>query len=367
MKIVQVCPRYYPDIGGVETHVKEISERLVKREFEVEVVCTDPTGKHPKKEIINGVKVRRFRSFAPYDAYFFAPQIYFHLKKAKCDVIHAHNYHALPAFFAALAKNDRKFVFTSHYHGRGHTVLRNILHKPYKFFGSGIFRKADRVICVSRYEKELITGNFDLSDEKLAYVPNGINLEEFGIKGGVKNKKTILYVGRVERYKGVQHIIRAMPHLENYKLVIVGKGPYKDELRKLAFSIDVNSRIEWLKDLSREELLEQYKSAGVFVFLSSFEAFGITVAEALASGTPCIVAEKGALKEFIDEKICFGLRNPENVNELAEKIIEVSKSKLEIDFSDLPKDKIKIRSWDEVVDEYEKNYKELNVEQKINC
>ena len=365
MKIVQVCPRYYPDIGGVETHVKEISERLVKRGFEVEVVCTDPTGKHPKKEIINGVKVRRFRSFAPYDAYFFAPQIYFYLKKAKCDVIHAHNYHALPAFFAGLAKNDRKFVFTSHYHGRGHTVLRNILHAPYKLIGSKIFRKADRVICVSRYEKELIKGNFDFSDEKLACVPNGINLEEFRIRGSVKDEKTILYVGRLERYKGVQYIIGALPHLDDYKLVIVGKGPYEDELRRLASGIDVNSRIEWLKDLPREELLEQYKSAGVFVFLSSFEAFGITVAEALASGTPCIAAETGALKEFIDDRICFGLRYPTNINELAEKIIEVFKSKLEINLSDLPKDKIK--SWDEVVDEYEKIYKELNVGQKINC
>lgn len=129
MKIIQVCPRYYPDIGGVETHVKEISERLVKRGFEVEVVTTDPSGKLSKDDEINGVEVRRFRSLAPYDAYFFAPQIYFYLKKANCDLIHAHSYHALPAFFAALAKRDRTFVFTSHYHGKGHTVLRNILHK----------------------------------------------------------------------------------------------------------------------------------------------------------------------------------------------------------------------------------------------
>jgi glycosyltransferase involved in cell wall biosynthesis len=394
MKIIQVCPRYYPDIGGVETHVKEISERLVKRGFEVEVVCTKPFLKKKsftkklffKKEtftkekirkkafskkkkcdveIIKGVTVMRFRSIAPSDAYFFAPQIYFYLTKAKCDVIHAHSYHALPAFFAALAKNDRKFVFTSHYHGRGHTILRNILHTPYKFIGSRIFRKADRVICVSRYEKELTKGIFGLSDEKLVCVPNGVNLEEFRTKDGVKDKKTILYVGRLERYKRVQHIIRALPYLDGYRLVIVGKGPYGGELRKLAFRIDVNGKIEWLKDLSREELLEQYKSAGVFVFLSSFEAFGITVAEALASGTPCIVAETGALKEFIDEKICFGLRNPENVNELAEKIIEVSNLKLKINLSDLPKDKIKIRSWDEVVDEHEKIYEELNVGQKI--
>ncbi|NQE45999.1 D-inositol-3-phosphate glycosyltransferase [ANME-1 cluster archaeon GoMg2] len=307
MKIIQVSPRYYPDIGGVETHVKEMSERLVRKGFEVEMVTTDPSGKLRNEDVIKGVKVRRFRSVAPNDAYFIAPQIYFYLKKANCDVIHAHNYHALPAFFAALAKNDRKFVFTSHYHGKGHTVLRNILHKPYKFFGSTIFKNADRIICVSLYEKKLIKKNFGCSDEKLLYIPNGINLEEFRIKGSVKNEKAILYVGRLEKYKGVQHIIEALPYLDGYRLVIVGKGPYEGELRKLASSINVDGRIEWLKDLPREELLEQYKSAGVFVSLSSFEAFGITVAEALASETPCIVAKRGALEEFVDNKMCIGI------------------------------------------------------------
>ncbi len=357
MKIIQVCPRYYPDIGGVETHVKELSERLIKRGFELEVVCTDPQGKHPKEAVISGVKVRRFRSIAPGDAYFFAPRIYSYLKKANCDVIHAHNYHALPALFAALARKDKKFIFTSHYHGKGHTALRDILHKPYKFLGSIIFRKADRVICVSLYEKELIKAIFGLTNEKIVCVPNGLNLEEFKMARGVKSSKTILYVGRLERYKGVQHIIEVMPYLEGYRLVIVGKGPYEGELKNLALSINVNGRIVWLKDLPREELLGQYKSAGVFVFLSSFEAFGIAVAEALVSGTPCIVADKGALNEFIDNKICFGLDYPVNINELAEKIIEVSKRA--IDFFELPKDKIKIRSWDEVVDEHEKIYREI--------
>jgi glycosyltransferase involved in cell wall biosynthesis len=60
MRIAQVCPRYYPYIGGIETHVKEISERLMMRNFEVEVLTTDPSGKLPKEEIINCIKVRRF-------------------------------------------------------------------------------------------------------------------------------------------------------------------------------------------------------------------------------------------------------------------------------------------------------------------
>ncbi|RZN39083.1 MAG: glycosyltransferase family 1 protein [Methanophagales archaeon ANME-1-THS] len=357
MKIIQVCPRYYPDIGGVETHVREISERLVKKGFDVEVLCTQPFLKKKKKgeEMIHGVRVRRFRAIAPNDAYFFAPQIFFYLKNAQCDLMHAHSYHALPALFAALAKKTRKFVFTPHYHGKGHTVLRDLLHKPYKFIGSRILRAADRVICVSRYEQELIEGDFAIPDEQVVFIPNGINREVFGIGSSVKDKKTILYVGRLERYKGIHHIIEALRYLDDFQLVIVGKGPYEGELRRLASRINVNGRIKWLKDLTSAELLEQYKSAGVFVFLSPFEAFGITVAEALASGTPCIVAETGALKEFVDDKTCFGLGYPMDVEKLAEKIRAVSKR--DINRSELPEEKIK--SWDEVVGEYEKLYREM--------
>jgi len=128
VKIAQICPRYYPDIGGVETHVKEISERLVKRGLDVEVICTDPTGKLHKHETINGVTVTRFRSFAPSEAYYFAPQIYFHLRNHRYGIIHAHSYHALPALFAALAKGGRRLIFTPHYHSEGHTIIRDLLH-----------------------------------------------------------------------------------------------------------------------------------------------------------------------------------------------------------------------------------------------
>lgn len=68
MKILQVCPKYFPSIGGVEQHVRNISERLA-REYEVTVFATDPSGELPKEETINGVLVRRFKSFSPSGAY----------------------------------------------------------------------------------------------------------------------------------------------------------------------------------------------------------------------------------------------------------------------------------------------------------
>jgi len=219
LKIAQVCPRYHPDVGGVETHVREISERLVQKGFDVEVICTDPSGKLQKKDEVNGVKITRLRSIAPNDAFFFAPQIYDYLRRNEYDIIHAHSYHAFPALFVALAKKDRALVFTPHYHGAGHSFIRNLLLKPYRLLGAGIFKKADKVVCVSQFELNLINEHFNVPASKLIHIPNGINLDEFkDVKPLERKHKTILFVGRLEKYKGVQRIIQALPLLEDYRL-----------------------------------------------------------------------------------------------------------------------------------------------------
>ncbi|MGB9133421.1 MAG: glycosyltransferase family 4 protein [Methanosarcina sp.] len=348
MKIAQVCPRYSPDIGGVETDVKEISERLVLEGHEVEVITTDPSGKLKNKEIINGVKVTRFKSFAPGNAYYFAPQIYIYLKNHKYDVIHAHSYHALPALFAALSERNKKFVFSPYYHRGGHTPFRNLLHKPYKFLGKMIFSRADAVICISEYEKGLIESDFNVA-EKTIKIQNGINLSEFENLKSQKNEnkdKILLYVGRLEEYKGVQYIIQSLPELQDFRLRIVGKGPYEKELRDIAERLEVGERIEWLKGISRKELLECYADADIFLMLSSHEAYGITVAEALASGTPCVVAKGSALDEFVDRTNCTGIEKPltkEKVIKALQEMEKLNKQKMS--------GKVKgLLDWSEVVD-----------------
>lgn len=112
MKIAFVTPRFYPHIGGVETHVYEIAKRM--KEFEVEVLATDPSGRLSKAEEIDGIRVKRLKSFAPSDAYFFSPELWRYLKKHSkdYDLIHAHNFHAFPALYAALSK-PKKLIFAS--------------------------------------------------------------------------------------------------------------------------------------------------------------------------------------------------------------------------------------------------------------
>jgi glycosyltransferase involved in cell wall biosynthesis len=356
LKIAQVCPRYSPDIGGVETDVKEISERLVLEGHEVEVITTDPSGKLKKKDVINGVKVTRFKSFAPGNAYYFAPQIYIYLRNQKYDVIHTHSYHALPALFATLSECKKKFVFSPYYHRGGHTPFRNLLHKPYKFFGKMIFSRADTVICISEYEKKLVDSDFNVA-EKTVKIPNGINLSEFeNLKRheSENKEKVLLYVGRLEEYKGVQYIIKSLPELQNFRLRVVGKGPYEKELHNIAESLRVAERIEWLKGISRKDLLECYADADIFLMLSSHEAFGITVAEALAAGIPCVVAKGSALEEFVDGVRCFEVDEPNKKESIIKLVNQLTDAKSNSEFI---KGNLTVYDWSHIIEEIINVYK----------
>jgi len=356
MKIAQVCPRFYPHIGGVETHVYELSKRLVK-DFEVEIITTDPTRKLPKIEEIDDIIVRRFKSFAPSNAYHISPDMYIFLKKHsyKYNIIHTHSYHALPALFASLAKdNKNKFIFTPHYHGRGHTFIRNILHKPYKILGRKIFDKSDAIICVSKFEKNLVLKDFRVNPSKVYVIPNGINFDEFRGVDQIKGRKSqsekiILYVGRLEKYKGIEYIISALAKLgKEYVLEIVGKGSYKQNLIYLARKLGVLDRIRFYQDLNRNELIEKYAKADVLVLLSKYEAYGIVIAEALAAKTPCIVANTSALCEWIDNQNVFGIDYPIDIDSLAKLVEDVAGKKVG--------NVKKLISWDEVVEKLKNVY-----------
>jgi len=327
MKILQVCPKYFPDTGGVEEHAKNISERLAKK-FEVSVFATDPAGKLPKEELVNNVKVIRFKSWASCEAYYFSATLKKYLAKYSnsFDIVHAHNYGALPALYAAQTKGKNKLVFTPHYHGTGHTFFRALLHKPYKFLGKTIFENAEKIVCVSNYEKSLILKKFKVDEEKIVVIPNGVNLEEFkGLKRKKKSFKTVLCVGRLEKYKGIQYLIEVLRLLESdVVLEIVGKGPYKENLVKLAKKLNLTERVKFLQGLPRSELLQKYVDADVFVLLSKHEAYGLSVAEALCAGTPCIVANTSALTEWVDGENCFGIDYPIDLNALADLIKKTS-------------------------------------------
>jgi len=348
MKILQVSVGYPPYIGGVEEHVRSISERLAKK-HNVTVFATDASGKLPRQEGINGVLVRRFKSFSPSDAYHFSFEMLNELRKSEFDIVHGHNYHAFPLYFSRYTKR-KKFVVTPHYEGHGVTPLRGFLIKLYKPFGKRIFAGADTIISVSSYEKELLIRDFGVDKSKIRLIPNGIDHAEFTGEGVQRRTNTILYIGRLEKYKGVQYIIQVLPLLsEDFHLEIVGGGTYNRELVALVDRLGLNHRVRFHSYLPRSELPKMYAKAGVFVLLSKYECFSIVVAEALASKTPCVVANTSALKEWVDQKNCFGIDYPIDIDKLAGLINEVIGKRVT---------GIKLWDWDAVVTKLTRIYME---------
>ena len=346
MKILQVSVGYSPSHGGIASHVKNISERLAKK-HEVTVFTHNYRGVWPEEERINGVLVRRFKSFSPGAAYHFSTSMIRELRKSRYDIVHGHGYHSLPLYFSRYAKG-KKFVVTSHHHGHGHTAFRDVLYKLYKPFGKRIFADADAIISVSDYEKKLLLKEFGLDEGRVRLIPNGVNLVEFTAKEAPQKTKSILYVGRLEEYKGVHYIIQVLPLLDDdFVLEIVGRGTYEMELMRLADELGLKQRVRFNSFIPRSDLLKIYSSAQVFVLLSQDEAFSIVVAEALASKTPCIVASTTALREWVDNKNCFGINYPINIDRLAELINKVSNVKVT---------DVKLWDWDDVVKELEKVY-----------
>ncbi len=324
MRIALVCHRYYPFLGGIETHVKEIGERLATHGFNVEVLTTTPKGYLPAEQVLNAVTVRRFTCWAPNNAYYFSRDLKKYLARnaSNYPLVHAHNYQAFPALYSAQTKKENKFIFTPHYQGGASTFARTLLHIPYSFVASKIFERADRVVCVSNYEKSSILSTFKFDESKAVVIPNGIDTREFAQLPGVVRGSDILYVGRLEEYKGVDYIVKALPYLNpKIRLIIVGAGPFRKRLDQLIGDLKVNERVVLLGELPREELLKEYARAGIFVLLSKREAYGITVAEALAAGAPCIVARGTALEEWIDDERCHGIEYPIDNKKLA-KLIE---------------------------------------------
>jgi len=305
MKILQVTPRYPPQSGGVETHVKEISERLVDRGHEVTVVSADAGMEGERRGVRNGVSVRRCRSIAPGNAMHVCPQIAAAVRRSDAEVVHAHNYHSFPLFFAALGVGDRKFVVTTHYHGGSASSVRDRLLSLYRPFGRWAVRRADEVIAVSEWEKGQLASDFDVD---ATVIPNGVNVERFAEAEPVeRDRPYLLTVGRLEEYKGVQHVIRAMVKLPEYDLLVAGSGPYREELERITREEEVADRVEFLGYVDDEQLPGLYAGAEVYVTMSEFEAYGMTVAEALAAETPCVVRRVRALGEWTEYEGCVGV------------------------------------------------------------
>lgn len=294
LRVAQISPRFYPYIGGVERHVQQIGLELVARGVQVDVYTTDPSGRLPRVDAIDGMVVRRFPAWAPNSAYFLSVALlrYFARCAGDYDVIHAHDYHALPAMLCLWMAREVPKVLTPHYHGSSASPFRNLLLRGYKTLSRIALRGTSRIICVSEAEAELLRRDFPGIKSRTVVIPNGVDLE--GLKTATPiplDHPSVLYVGRLESYKNVDLVVRALAHLPDHSLYLVGDGPHREPLMRLAVQTGVEKRIHPSANVNDRQLYQLYKSVDVVVNLSRFESFGMTAMEAIAAGAPLVLSD----------------------------------------------------------------------------
>lgn len=305
MDILQVTPRYPPSVGGIQQHVRELSEHLAELGHDVTVVTTGepvPDGDSKLDPTVERVPA--------YTSYLLAPAVTAEVRRRDPDLVHAHGYHSLTAFFARLGIADTPFVFTPHYLGRRGSLRRKLLLGSYQLIGQSIFSRADLVIAVSEWERRLIEEHFAVSP---TVVPNGTAVERFSGANSWKHDRPYVFcLGRLEEYKGIHHVVNALTFLDNdIDLLIAGTGPFKNEIRQIAAANGVSDRVHFLGYVEDEKIPQLYAGAIVHATLSEFECYGLTVGESLAAGTPCVVRKATALEEWTNTEGCVGVSDTE--------------------------------------------------------
>jgi glycosyltransferase involved in cell wall biosynthesis len=302
MKIGFLITYFYPTIGGAENNCYYTAKELAKN-HEVHVFCS---GSENKQEIVDGIHVHRHKEFFRIKYYFaFYPQITKNLLKSDLDVLHIHGFGFLQHDFAIskLKKKNPHLKLVCTPHGPFMALKKyNLLGETFKTLYLPKIKKNarsyDAIIEVNPFQKKWMVEDYKISPDKINFVPNGVNKECFAKisskgkqivekKFNLKNRFVISYLGRIQKYKGLDQVVKTLPNIKkvNDKILFVMMGQDvgdKARLQELATKLGVKENILFTGKVSEEEKLAILDDSQIFIFPSEWEAFGIVVLEAMA-------------------------------------------------------------------------------------
>lgn len=319
MRILYTYKDYYPVLGGIENHIKQVAEGLHQRGLETSVLVTN-TGKQTITETIDGIPVvksgRQLNvSSAPISMGFF-PQLYQLSKTA--DIVHAHAPYP-PGELAQLSVGRSQcFVLTYH----SDIVRQRLLGTIYAPLLRIVLQKA-RLIAVSNPVYINDSPFLRAVQEKCRVVPFGLDLHQFAqtpeletaaekLRNRFAGKPLLLFIGRLRHYKGINVLIDAMRQIPDAHALIIGIGPLEQQLKEQASGL--NDRITFLGEADDHDALVARYAADIFVFPSTnrAETFGIAQIEAMACGLPVICTELGTGTSWVNQHEKTGLVIPPN-------------------------------------------------------
>ncbi|GAI98710.1 unnamed protein product [marine sediment metagenome] len=231
LKIIQTPARFYPNIGGVNKYVLDLSEQLVKIGHEVKVICSN----EPSSKIKNifGIEVKRLKYWFKIANTNITPFLFFKLLKEDFDIIHTHIPTPWSADISMLVSIIKKKPLILTYHN---DLIKNGIAKYIALIYNAtllkiLFKKSKKIIITS---SNYINHSNYLKNQidKIVVIPNGVDLEEFKLdKNNKKVEYQIFFLSVLDihhKYKGLDYLLYAMPDVikqfPKTKLLIGGKG-----------------------------------------------------------------------------------------------------------------------------------------------
>lgn len=290
-----------PKAGGAETHLHEVFGRIAGRGHEVTALVSGWDGCAPRARL-DGMDFHR--AGRRYTFSLAAPR-YFrrHLAGRGYDVV-VEDLNKVPVFAPLWA--GAPVVLLAH-HLFGTTAFQAgpaplalatwLLERPIP----RVFA-ASPVIAVSESTKDDLVGR-GLRPDRIRVIPNGIALDFFQPGSTRRERPTLLFLGRLKRYKRVDLVLEAVARLAaegiDVQLLVGGEGDQADALRARARGLGVEGRVQFLGFVGEERKRELLRETWVHVLTSPKEGWGISNLEAAACGTPSVASDAPGLRESV--------------------------------------------------------------------
>ena len=366
VRIGLVCPYNICLGGGVQESVLAVQQELQKRGHDVYVIT--PLSREARENppagailVGAGADVRSpFSTTAQISASINPEELERIVDQYKFDILHFHE-PWVPVLSRQLLGKSKSINIATFHARMPDGVMTKTIEKVITPYTKSILKSFDAFTAVSDAAAQYVQ---TLTSAPIEIIPNGIDLKKYRLKTSKNAKKSrhILYIGRLERRKGVNLLIDAFARLNDSDctLVLAGSGPDRAKLEAQVAAKGLTN-VKFMGYVSEKEKIRLLRSAAVFSSPALYgESFGIVLLEAMACGVPIVAGNNPGYASVMQGRGLISLVNPEDTDQFARRLaLLLYDDELAGLWCKWAVKYVKQFDYPLVVDQYEKLYKRL--------